>query len=79
HGATEVDEKGKIKAETLEARKNGEPALVSRDEIDLIDASTYQMFSAATAMIPFVQNDDANRALMGSNMQKQATPCLIPE
>ncbi len=79
HGATPVDEKGRIVPETFEARKNGHPAVVSRDEVDYIDVSMYQMFSIATAMIPFVHNDDANRALMGSNMQKQATPCLIPE
>ncbi|MFZ1987581.1 MAG: DNA-directed RNA polymerase subunit beta [Minisyncoccia bacterium] len=79
HGATELDSKKKIVRETLEARRGGEPAIVSRDEISFIDVSTYQMFSAATAMIPFVDHDDANRALMGSNMQKQATPCLIPE
>ncbi len=79
HGATPVDDKGRITVETIEARKGGEPAVVRRDEIDLIDSSTYQMFSAATAMIPFVDHDDANRALMGSNMQKQATPVLIPE
>ncbi len=79
HAATEVDAKGKIVPETIEVRRKGEPAVVSREEITLIDASTYQMFSAATAMIPFVDHDDANRALMGSNMQKQATPVLIPE
>ncbi|MBA3789295.1 DNA-directed RNA polymerase subunit beta [Patescibacteria group bacterium] len=79
HGATPVDAKGRIIAETIEVRRGGEPAVVARDEIDLIDSSTYQMFSAATAMIPFVDHDDANRALMGSNMQKQATPVLIPE
>jgi len=79
HGATPVDAKGYITVEAIEARKGGEPAVVRRDEIDYIDASTYQMFSAATAMIPFVDHDDANRALMGSNMQKQATPVLIPE
>jgi DNA-directed RNA polymerase subunit beta len=79
HGATPVDAKGKISQETIEARRNGEPAVVTPKEVDLIDVSTYQMFSAATAMIPFVNNDDGNRALMGSNMQKQATPCLIPE
>jgi DNA-directed RNA polymerase subunit beta len=79
HGATPVDDKGRITVESIEARKGGEPAVVKRDEIDLIDSSTYQMFSAATAMIPFVDHDDANRALMGSNMQKQATPVLIPE
>lgn len=79
HGATPVDESGRIIPDTIEVRKGGEPAVVGRDEITLIDASTYQMFSAATAMIPFVDHDDANRALMGSNMQKQATPVLIPE
>ncbi len=79
HAATPVDEKGRITVDSIEARKAGEPAVVQRDEIDYIDASTYQMFSAATAMIPFVDHDDANRALMGSNMQKQATPVLIPE
>ncbi len=79
HGATPVDTKKKIVPDTIEARKGGEPAVVTRSEIDFIDVSTFQMFSAATAMIPFVDHDDANRALMGSNMQKQATPCLIPE
>mgnify|MGYP000697297162 FL=1 len=79
HGATPVDDKGKIIPDTIEARRGGEPAIVRRDEIQYIDSSTYQMFSAATAMIPFVDHDDANRALMGSNMQKQATPVMIPE
>jgi DNA-directed RNA polymerase subunit beta len=79
HGATPIDPNGRIVPDTIEARKDGEPAVVGRDEIDLIDTSTFQMFSAATAMIPFVDHDDSNRALMGSNMQKQATPCLIPE
>lgn len=79
HGATPLDEKGRIVPDVIEVRKGGEPAVVAREEIDLIDSSTYQMFSAATAMIPFVDHDDANRALMGSNMQKQATPVLVPE
>ncbi|MBY0111108.1 DNA-directed RNA polymerase subunit beta [Patescibacteria group bacterium] len=79
HGATPIDEKGNIVPDTIEARRGGEPAIVRRDEIQYIDSSTYQMFSAATAMIPFVDHDDANRALMGSNMQKQATPVLVPE
>jgi DNA-directed RNA polymerase subunit beta len=79
HGATTLDEKGNIVSETLEARHKGDPIMVSRDSVTLMDASTYQMFSIATSMIPFVDHDDANRALMGSNMQKQATPVLIPE
>ncbi|MBL1434007.1 DNA-directed RNA polymerase subunit beta [Candidatus Wolfebacteria bacterium] len=79
HGATNVDDKGKLVDEFVEARKEGEPTLVPRNEVELIDVSSYQMLSIATNMIPFVDHDDANRALMGSNMQKQATPCLIPE
>ena len=63
----------------VEARKMGEPVLVPRDEVKYIDVATNQMFSIATSTIPFVENDDANRALMGSNMQKQATPCVVPE
>ena len=79
HAATPVDAKGKVIPDEIEARKGGEPAVVTREEITYMDVSTYQMFSAATAMIPFVDHDDSNRALMGSNMQKQATPVLIPE
>lgn len=79
HGATPLDGKKRIVPATIEARRGGEPAVVTREEIDFIDVSTFQMFSAATSMIPFVDHDDGNRALMGSNMQKQATPCLIPE
>ncbi|MBI3572345.1 DNA-directed RNA polymerase subunit beta [Candidatus Kaiserbacteria bacterium] len=79
HAATALDEHGRIKEEMVEARHAGEPVIVPREEVTLIDTSTYQMFSIATNMIPFVDHDDANRALMGSNMQKQATPMLIPE
>ncbi len=79
HAATKLDEKGMIIAETVEARHKGEPVIVPKEQVTLMDASTYQMFSIATSMIPFVNHDDANRALMGSNMQKQATPVLIPE
>jgi DNA-directed RNA polymerase subunit beta len=79
HGATKLDESGKITEEMVEARLKGDPIIVARDQVTLMDASTYQMFSIATSMIPFVDHDDANRALMGSNMQKQATPILIPE
>ncbi len=79
HGGTKLDENGRIASDSVEARHRGDPMIVPREEITLMDASTYQMFSIATSMIPFVNNDDANRALMGSNMQKQATPVLIPE
>ena len=79
HGATKLDDKGRIVADQVEARHKGDPVIVPRESVTLMDASTYQMFSVATNMIPFVDHDDANRALMGSNMQKQATPVLVPE
>ncbi len=79
HSATLLDDKGKIKEDIVEARVEGNSAFVKREEVTLMDASPYQMFSVAPSLIPFVNNDDAARALMGSNMQKQATPCLIPE
>src|SRR3989344_2356940 len=79
HGATKLDNNNRIITDSVEARYKGDPIIVNRDMITLMDASTYQMFSIATCMIPFVDHDDANRALMGSNMQKQATPVLIPE
>jgi DNA-directed RNA polymerase subunit beta len=79
HAAVEVDEKGKIKPEMVEARRKGEPRLVERNEVDYIDIATNQPFSVATSMIPFLNHDDANRTLMGSNMQKQSTPCVVQE
>ncbi|MDK7083060.1 DNA-directed RNA polymerase subunit beta [Pseudoglutamicibacter albus] len=57
----------------------GEPVLVAPNEIDYMDVSPRQMVSAATALIPFLEHDDANRALMGANMQRQAVPLLEPD
>ncbi len=79
HAATKLTDKGTIFEEQIEVRHAGEPTLISRNEVEYMDVSTIQPFSVATTMIPFVENDDANRALMGSNMQKQGTPCLVPE
>ncbi|HEY4479454.1 MAG TPA: DNA-directed RNA polymerase subunit beta [Candidatus Paceibacterota bacterium] len=79
HAATKVDETKKIADSLVEVRINGRPSVVSREKVDYMDVGTAQAFSIATAMIPFLNHDDANRALMGSNMQKQATPCIIPE
>ena len=79
HAAVPMTDNDMLEGEYVEARLKGEPVLVPRDEINYIDIATNQMFSIATSMIPFVENDDANRALMGSNMQKQATPCVVPE
>jgi DNA-directed RNA polymerase subunit beta len=79
HAAIEVDSKGKIQPDMVEARRNGEPRIVPKNEINYMDIATNQAFSVATSMIPFLNHDDANRTLMGSNMQKQATPCVIQE
>lgn len=79
HAATPYDEKGRITIDRVEVRHEGRPALVSKAKVDYMDVATNQAFSIATSMIPFLNHNDANRALMGSNMQKQATPCLIPE
>ena len=79
HAAIPYGADGEILAEEVEVRLNGKPELVKKSEVDYIDIATNQAFSIATSLIPFLNHDDANRALMGSNMQKQATPCLIPE
>jgi DNA-directed RNA polymerase subunit beta len=79
HAATQRDAEGRIVESMVEVRVKGEPGMVLREEVHFMDVSTTQPFSIATSMIPFVDHDDANRALMGSNMQKQATPCIIPE
>jgi DNA-directed RNA polymerase subunit beta len=79
HAAVELLPDGTFKEDYIEARLRGEPVLVPKEEVAYSDIATNQMFSIATSMIPFVENDDANRALMGSNMQKQATPCVVPE
>ena len=79
HAAVEVDKDGKIKPDLVEVRRNGEPRVVPKKDVDFMDIATNQPFSIATSMIPFLNHDDANRTLMGSNMQKQATPCVIPE
>lgn len=79
HAATPVNEDGKIINEEVEVRKEGEPLTVSRAEVEYMDIATNQAFSIATSMIPFLNHDEAHRALMGSNMQKQATPCIVPE
>jgi len=79
HSATPRDDNGKINADMVEVRKGGKPTLVSRSEVNFMEVATNQPFSVATSLIPFVENDDANRALMGSNMQKQAVPLVVPE
>nr|MDT0667210.1 DNA-directed RNA polymerase subunit beta [Micromonospora sp. DSM 115978] len=63
----------------LVRRKGGEVEFIPPDEVDYMDVSPRQMVSVATAMIPFLEHDDANRALMGSNMQRQSVPLLRSE
>lgn len=79
HGATPVDDKGKITVDFVEVRRGGNPRSIPKKDVEYMDVATNQAFSVATSMIPFLNHDDANRALMGSNMQKQATPCIVPD
>ncbi|MEI6494851.1 MAG: DNA-directed RNA polymerase subunit beta, partial [bacterium] len=79
HAGVPYDDKGNLANDIVEVRKNAKPGLVRRDQVDFIDVAPNQAFSIATSMIPFLEHNDANRALMGSNMQKQAVPCIIPE
>ncbi len=69
-------EGGEIVEDLVPGRINGEPSLLPKDQVDLMDVSPKQVVSVAASLIPFLENDDANRALMGSNMQKQAVPLI---
>ena len=71
-----LDEKLKITTELVNCRQAGNFVLKSRDEVDYVDVSPKQLVSVAASLIPFLENDDANRALMGSNMQRQAVPLI---
>ena len=78
--ATEpLDENGCFVNERITCRRRNETISVDKHQVDYVDVSPKMMVSVATAMIPFLQNDDANRALMGANMQRQAVPLLRPE
>ncbi len=74
-----LDEGGKFVNEMVNTRQSGEYTLAPVDSVDLIDVSPKQLVSVAASLIPFLENDDANRALMGSNMQRQAVPLLRAE
>src|SRR5579884_3084458 len=75
----ELDDKGRIVGEIVDARKGGNFVLVPRDEVDYIDVSPKQLVSVAASLVPFLEHDDANRALMGANMQRQSVPLLKAE
>src|SRR3989338_3941126 len=74
-----LDAHNKIIEERIPARIHGEAGIAELNEIDLMDVSPKQPFSGATSLIPFLEHDDANRALMGSNMQRQAEPLIKPQ
>ncbi len=75
----DIDSKGKFANQIVSCRKNGEFINVDADAIDLMDVSPQQLVSVASSLIPFLENDDANRALMGSNMMRQAVPLIKPK
>ncbi len=74
-----IDEEGGFTSELVTSRIHGELNLIPREEVTLMDVSPTQIVSISSALIPFLEHDDANRALMGSNMQRQAVPLLRPE
>ncbi len=75
----ELNETGNIVEELVNARKQGNFVLVNRSEVDYIDVSPKQLVSVAASLVPFLEHDDANRALMGANMQRQSVPLLVSE
>ncbi|WGS64121.1 DNA-directed RNA polymerase subunit beta [Marinitoga aeolica] len=77
--SVEIDENGMIKAEYVEIRHAGKVTYVHREDVEFIAVTPKQIVSVSTSLIPFLEHDDANRALMGSNMQRQAVPLMITE
>ena len=75
----DIDKNGKFIDELISCRKNGEFITAEAETIDLMDVSPQQLVSVASSLIPFLENDDANRALMGSNMMRQAVPLMKPK
>ncbi len=76
---TKVDGRGRITADTVSARAAGDFIMIPPEKVQYMDVSPKQIVSVATALVPFLENDDANRALMGSNMQRQAVPLIETE
>lgn len=79
HAGIKFDDNRNIIDEFVEARVKGHPEMIEAEKLDYIDVSAKQCISVATSLIPFLEHDDANRALMGSNMQRQSVPCVVPE
>jgi DNA-directed RNA polymerase subunit beta len=74
-----IDEQGRYLRDTVQSRRAGEFVMTPPDRVDMMDVSPNQLVSVAASLIPFLENDDANRALMGSNMQRQAVPLMRTE
>jgi len=79
HQGLNYDSKGNITDEVVQARVRTIPGIIPTEQVELVEVSTFQQFSVAASMIPFLENDDSTRTGMGANMQKQATPVIIPE
>jgi DNA-directed RNA polymerase subunit beta len=79
HASNPYDKNGKFTNDIVEARIKTRPGICTREEVDYIDVATNAAFSVATSLIPFLEADDANRSLMGSNMMKQAVPVIVPQ
>ncbi len=79
HAAVNIDEENRITDSVVGARRQGEFLMVPVEEVTAIDVAPNQLVSVAAGLIPFLENDDANRALMGSNMQRQAVPLLVSD
>jgi DNA-directed RNA polymerase subunit beta len=75
----ELDKNGRIVGDLVNARRQGNFVLVNRPEVDYVDVSPKQLVSVAASLVPFLEHDDANRALMGANMQRQSVPLLVAE
>lgn len=75
----QIDDSGNFQTERVKARQQGDFPVVEPDQLDYMDLAPNQIVSVAASLIPFLEHDDANRALMGSNMQRQAVPLLVPE
>jgi len=79
HATINFDDNRNIIDEFVEARIQGHPGMTESEKLNYLDVSAKQCISVATSLIPFIEHDDANRALMGSNMQRQAVPCIVPQ
>jgi len=79
HAGVPRDGRGYFIPKRVAARVKGQPSMIAREKIDFVDVSPQQCISVATSLIPFLEHDDANRALMGSNMQRQAVACVKPQ